>query len=172
MGDVLSIISPKKNVTASQFIRKRSIPPIEEAEMKRKRNTCEEVLTEQSNTFTGNDSIGFVKVNHIVDSGGNMDGDSARGTGILVENTAESKILKDKIVTGPLLYPAVVKPTRKWTIEEDRKILHIYKQKGSDLDLTLASAQLELPEIPVDEVGQRLAFLLSILEHMESTSSK
>ncbi|KAM3721641.1 Plasmepsin III [Dirofilaria immitis] len=38
--------------------------------------------------------------------------------------------------------------------------------------LTLASIQLELPEIPVDELRQRLAFLLSLLQRVDKTDNK
>ncbi|MCP9261074.1 Ribosomal protein S20 [Dirofilaria immitis] len=68
--------------------------------------------------------------------------------------------------------PVTVNSTRKWTIEEDRKILYIHKENESDLDLTLASIQLELPEIPVDELRQRLAFLLSLLQRVDKTDNK
>ncbi|VDM16615.1 unnamed protein product [Wuchereria bancrofti] len=127
-----------------------------------------------------------IEPDYIADFSRNFNGNSGSGADISLENIAESKVVKADLNMGPLCKinpsegfvhcnvpcPIMMNPTRKWTIEEDRKILYIHKENGSDFDLTLTSVQLELPEIPVDELKQRLAFLLSILERMEDTASK
>lgn len=185
-NDVLSIIYPRKNTTTLQFIRKRPIQPAKVTEAKKRRKKCEEILVKQKSVFTDNDDTSLVEMDYIADSGKNLNRGSGSGVNISLENIAECRVAKDGLAIGPLRKidpregfiqcrvpcPVTMNPTRKWTIEEDRKILYIHKENGTDLDLTLASVQLELPEIPVDELRQRLAFLLSLLQRMEDTGSK
>ncbi|KAK6105334.1 hypothetical protein QQG55_19845 [Brugia pahangi] len=174
-NDILSIISPRKNTATLHFVRKRPIQPAKIAETKKKRKKCEEIVIKQGSILTENDDISR-----------NFNGTSGSGADIALENVAESKVVKADLNMDPLckINPSeefvqcsipcsvMMDPIRKWTIEEDRKILYIHKENGSDFDLTLASVQLELPEIPIDELKQRLAFLLSILERMENTANK
>ncbi|KAL3998129.1 hypothetical protein ACH3XW_13770 [Acanthocheilonema viteae] len=172
-ADVVSIDCPSKNATTLQFVRKRSIQPTKVAGTKKRRKKSEEIAMKQS-TFTENDDTNLV-VNYIADSGANLNGSSGSGADGLLENIAESRIVEAGLVVNPLCKipcPVMMNSTRKWTIEEDRKILYIHKENGPDIDLTLASIQLELPEIPIDELRQRLAFLLSLLQHMDDTGNK
>ncbi|EFO26282.1 hypothetical protein LOAG_02198 [Loa loa] len=166
--DVLSIISPGNSATTSQSVRKRPIQP-----------TKENILTE-------NDDTSLIELDYVVDPGENLNRSSGSDADITLKNVTKSRTTEAELAVGSLHKigvregliqcnapcPVMVNSTRKWTIEEDRKILYIHKENGPDLDLTLASVQLELPEIPVDELRKRLTFLLSILERMEGSSSK
>lgn len=178
-ADILSIISPRKTATL-QFVRKRHIQSTKTTETKKKRKKSEEILVEQS-IFIANDDTSLVEMNYIADSDADLNRNSGNSADTSLENNAESGILKAGLVVSPLCKTDSGKgiaqhrmpyPTRKWTIEEDRKILYIHKENGPDLNLTLASVQSELPEIPVDALRQRLAFLLRLLQRMESTGSK
>ncbi|VDM08230.1 unnamed protein product, partial [Wuchereria bancrofti] len=170
-NDVLSIISPRKNAATLHFVRKRPIQSTKITETKKRRKKCE-VLIKQGSILTENDDTSLVKIDYIADFSRNFNGNSGSGADISLENIAESKVVKADLNMGPLCKinpsegfvhcnvpcPIMMNPTRKWTIEEDRKILYIHKENGSDFDLTLTSVQLELPEIPADELKQRLAF--------------
>lgn len=182
-ADVLSIIAPRKSATTLQFVRKRPIQSKVAGAKKRKK--CEDILMKQD-ILTGNNNTTLVETNYVPDSDANLHGSSGGGADTSLENAAESRIVEAGLADSSLCKvgsregfvecrmpcPVVMNPTRKWTIEEDRKILYIHKENGSDLDLTLAAVQLELPEIPLDELRQRLTFLLNLLQCMESTGSK
>ncbi|VDM93910.1 unnamed protein product [Onchocerca ochengi] len=166
--DVSGIIPSRKSAATLQFIRKRSIQSTKIIETKKKRKKCEEILMKQGSIFTENDDTSLIEMDYVVDSSKSLNRSSGNGADIMLENIKESKIVKTELAINswaklnPTEFihcrvpcPAIVNPMRKWTIEEDRKILYIHKENGPDLDLTLASIQLELPEIPVDELRQR-----------------
>ncbi|VDK74015.1 unnamed protein product [Litomosoides sigmodontis] len=181
-ADVLSISAPRESATALQCVRKRPILP-KVAEMK-KRKKCEDILVKQD-IFNGNNNS-LVGTNYIAHSDANLYGSSGGGADTSLGNVAESRIVEAGLADNSLCkvgsgegfveckmrWPIMMNTSRKWTIEEDRKILYIHKENGSDLDLTLAAVQLELPEIPIDELRQRLVFLLNLLQCMEDTGSK
>uniref|UniRef100_A0A915PJU5 Uncharacterized protein n=1 Tax=Setaria digitata TaxID=48799 RepID=A0A915PJU5_9BILA len=186
--DALKVIAPRKNITTTlQFARKRSLQTGKVSEARKRRKKYEEILVKQRNIFTVDGSTSLVEVSsYDTNSSKNLVEDSGMAAEILKKNIPGSEILStdlamssvgrvsstERFVQCTMSCPIVANPTRKWTIEEDRKILYNHKENGPDLDLTLAAIQLELPEIPVDELRQRLVFLLSLLQRIEESGGK